>query len=209
MRSSARVAWRVAGAVAFVATATLAVASSRGAPLAASLVSAHHGFPGHESSATRHENSAARHGSSAARHGPAPAPCAASRLRIWISGGGPTPRYAVRFTNLSPTACTLTGYPSVSAYGAHGAQVGNAAGQDGSVAVSRVVLAPGASANASLAVSADIFPARHCHPVTADGLRVVPPGESASTYVRSSLTACSAAGWDAPVFLDVRPVRAG
>jgi hypothetical protein len=135
--------------------------------------------------------------------------CATSRLRIRVNGGGRTLRYSVEFTNISAAACTLTGYPAVSAYGAGGARVGNAAGRGPSAAAPRVVLAPGASAQAPVVASAATFRARRCHPVTADGLHVVPPGQTEGRDVRHALRACSATGRQAPVFLRVLALQPG
>lgn len=184
---SSRVAWRAAAVIAFAATAALAVTLSRGAPTNASFVSVRDG-------------SSATHGTPGQR-------CATSGLRIRLHGGGRTLRYAVEFTNVSAVACTLTGYPSVSAYGASGAPVGNAAGRDTSAAVSQVVLAPGASADASVVANATTYRAARCRPVTAAGLHIVPPGETHGRDVRHALRACSATGKRAPVFLRVLAVE--
>ncbi|HSZ40395.1 MAG TPA: DUF4232 domain-containing protein [Trebonia sp.] len=195
---SSRLAWRVAAVAAFAATAVLAVALSRGAPMdTASFVSAGSGISATQGPAPRGMSAQA---TSATR-------CDASRLRIRVSGGGPAMRYAVEFTNVSPSTCTLTGYPSVSAYGARGAQVGNAAARDTS-AVRRIVLAPGASADARVVASPTSFGARLCHAVTADGLHVVPPGQTDGQDVQHTLPACSARGHQAPVFLRVLAIQA-
>jgi len=112
----------------------------------------------------------------------------------------------VDFTNTSGAACTLSGYPQVSAYRDGGAQVGNAAVLDTSVIARRIVLAPGATAHAAVVES---VPSGRCRPVAATGLRVVPPGQDVPRYVRHSITACSAAGRKAPVFLRVLAVQPG
>jgi len=197
MRSSARVAWRVAAAMAFAATAALAVGLSRGTPLRASLVSAHNG------------TSASAPASPASPATPADRPwCGTSRLRIRVKDTGMTLSYAVEFTNVSASSCVLSGYPSVSAYGASDAQVGNAAGHDATVAAARVVLAPGDSADASVIASGVTLHGQRCHPVTAFGLHIVPPGETEGLYVRHALTACSVSGRHAPVFLRVLALQA-
>lgn len=189
MRASARVAWRVAAAaVAFAATATLAVTLTQGAPLRTALTSTR---------GTGHSGLA----------------CQTSGLRIWVNGGdGGAPRIggaAVEFTNTSDTACTMSGYPRVTASWADGAQVGNAASRDTSVSVRWIVLTPGATAHAALGEDVSGFPGGSCKPVTAAGLRVVPPGQSIARYVRHTVTACSAAGPREPVFLHVRALQAG
>jgi hypothetical protein len=199
MRASAHVAWRVATAVMFAATAALAVTLTRGASLQTTLASARN---------TGHSGAAAM----ARRHRPGPA-CQTSGLRIWIDNeGDATPRAsdtAVEFTNTSGAACTMSGYPQVVASRANGAQVGNAASQDISVSVRRIVLAPGATAHAVLTDDVSGLPGGSCKPVTAASLRVVPPGQSIARYVRHAVTACSAAGPRAPVFLHVWALQVG
>jgi hypothetical protein len=94
----------------------------------------------------------------------------------------------------------------VAAYGAGGAQLGNAAGRDTSVAARSIVLAPGATAHAAVVASVS---ASSCRTVVATGLRVVPPGQSAARYIRRAISACGLAGPRAPVFLHVRAVQPG
>jgi len=203
MRAAGRLGrqgWRGVAAVAFAATAVLAVTVSRAAPAHLALTSA------------RHPSRA--HGASGAPR------CATSRLRISLStGAGPGTRASaghgssagasvrtLDFTNVSGTACALSGYPAVAAYGTGGAQIGNAAGRDTSVAARRIVLAPGATARAAVLASVS---AGSCRPVVATGLRVVPPGQSAARYLRHAMPACTVAGPQAPVFLHVRAVQPG
>jgi hypothetical protein len=195
MRTSVRVAWRVLGAVAFAGTAALAVTLTRGAPAHVSLISARDAGP-------------------TGRHAAAGVPrCAPSGLDISIASRSAAARvtshsatFHVDFTNISGAACTLSGYPQVSAYLAGGAQVGNAAVLDRSVSASRIMLAPGATAHASVVES---VPPGRCSPVAATGLRVVLPGQDVPRYVRHPITACSAAGHKAPVFLRVWAVQPG
>jgi len=191
MRASARVAWRVAAAVAFAATAALAVTLTQGAPLRTALTSTRD---------TGHSGLA----------------CQVSGLRIWVNGGdggdGVAPRVggaAVEFTNTSDTACTMSGYPQVTASRADGVQIGNAASRDASVSIRRIVLTPGATAHAVLGEDVSGFPGGSCKPVTAAGLNVVPPGQSGARYVRHAATACSAAGPREPIFLHVRALQVG
>ena len=193
MRASVRLGWRVAAIVAFAATAALAVTLTRGAPMHAALTSNRHATKQH-----------------AARGTPR---CVTSRLHITVGTAASTgaaalgvTRYRLEFTNVSGATCALSGYPEVAAYRDDGTQVGNAAALDTTVAVRRVLLAPGASAHA--AVIASVAPGA-CHPVMAAGLRVVPPGQSDARYIGHALKACSAAGLRAPVFLRVRAVQPG
>jgi hypothetical protein len=196
MRASAHVAWRVAAAVAFAATAALAVTLTRGAPLRTALTSARN---------TGHSGAAAVTGQHARR-----LECRTSDLRIWVNAGiDVAPRAgdaAVEFTNTSGAACTMSGYPKVAASRADGAQVGNAASRDTVVRVHRIVLTPGETAHAILA---EDISGGSCRPVTVAGLRVVPPGQSIPRYVWHAVTACSAAGPREPVFLHVRALQVG
>lgn len=191
MTASVRLGWRVAAIAAFAATAALAVSLSQGGSTPAALTSAKH--------VTKQRAAAG-----------APR-CAASRLRISVGTAASTGASALRvtgyrleFTNVSGVTCTLSGYPEVAAYRGDGAQIGNEAGRDTSVAARHIVLAPGASAHAAITASVSRGP---CHPVVAAGLRVAPPGQKAASYIRHTLRACSAAGPRAPVFLRVRAVQ--
>jgi len=191
MTASVRLGWRVAAIAAFAATAALAVSLTQGGSTPAALTSAKH--------VTKQRVA-----------GGAPR-CATSRLRMSVGIAGGTgasaqrvTRYRLEFTNVSGVTCTLSGYPEVAAYRGDGAQIGNEAGRDTSVAARHIVLAPGASAHAAITASVSRGP---CRPVDAAGLRVVPPGQKAASYIRHTLRACSAAGPRAPVFLRVRAVQ--
>jgi len=199
MTASVRLGWRVAAIAAFAATAALAVSLTQGGSTPAALTSA--------KNVTKQR---------AAEGAPR---CATPRLRISVGTGAGTgastgtstgasapreTRYRLEFTNVSGVTCTLSGYPEVAAYRGDGAQVGNEAGRDTSVAARHIVLAPGASAHAAITASVSRGP---CRPVDAAGLRVVPPGQKAASYIRHTLRACSAAGPRAPVFLRVRAVQ--
>jgi hypothetical protein len=209
MRGAVGAAWRIGAAVAFAATAALAVTLTR-VPMHAALTSTRN------TAGTPNVASAGKH----AR--PGLPECGASGLDISIAlanasaaaGGDASRRLAnlaaigfpLDFTNVSTTACTLSGYPEVAAYSAGGGQVGNAAGLDTTVSARRIVLVPGATAHAAVVDNAS---ARRCHLVHVIGLRVVLPGQSVPKFVRHTLTACSAAGRTAPVFLHVRAVQPG
>jgi hypothetical protein len=139
---------------------------------------------------------------------PAPAPatasataCATPGLVIWLdtqgNGTAGSVFYTLELTNLSGHTCTLRGYPGVSAVNLAGHTVGSAASRDHSTTPHNVTLAPGAAGN---------FPPATCHQVTAAGLRVFPPGQTASKIVPFPFAACSSTG---PVYLSVRAVRHG
>lgn len=192
MRASVRVAWRVAAAVAFAATAALAITLTRGASLHTSLIA-------------RNSSSSTRDTVAGATRAPTGPPrCALSRLDVSIVSTRAA--HALEFTNTSGIACTLSGYPQVSAYVTGGAQVGNAAALDTSVIARRIVLAPGASAHAAVVDSASVG---RCRVVAASGLRIVAPGQTVPRYVAHAVRACSASGRTGPVFLRVRAIEAG
>lgn len=195
-----RVVWRVAAAVAFAATAALAVTLARGGSLHASLAAG----PGSSSA----PGSASGHARADARQAVAVRRCQTALLRITVRSGQ-AGRYVVEFTNVSRAACSLRGYPTVSAYGAGQRKLGAAGARDTSAAARLVVLGHGESAASPVAATAPSLPARRCRPVTASGLRVVPPGGNAGRLIQQSLTACSASGRDAPVYLRVRAVQPG
>jgi uncharacterized protein DUF4232 len=208
MRASVRIAWRVAAAVAFAATAALAITLTRGPSQNAALITASN-VPSPATGAIAGE----------ARVRGEPPRCALSRLDVSIAGAGARAArivashahvyltgIPVEFTNTSGAACTLSGYPQVSAYLAGGRQVGAAAVLDTSVTARRVVLAPGASAHAAVVDSAG---AGRCRVVAATGLRVVVPGQSTPRYVAHAVRACFASGPASPVFLHVRALVPG
>jgi Protein of unknown function (DUF4232) len=195
MRAGASLGWRVATAVAFAATAALAVTLSRGAPIHVAL--------------TSEKNRATQH-TAAPRPPIAGAACAESGLRISLGPGARVTtvitRYPLDFTNVSDSPCTLAGYPEVSAYRGDGIQVGPVAAQDTSVADIRVLLAPGETAHAALDAQT---PAARCRPVSASGLRVVTPGQTGARYVRRALTACAARASRGGDYLSVRAIQPG
>lgn len=135
--------------------------------------------------------------------------CAATGLVAWLDtqadGAAGSSYYQLRFTNLSGHACTLLGYPGVSAVDLRGRQVGSAATRDTSRAVPRVTLANGTTAPAALRiVTADNYPTATCRQATAAGLRVYPPGATRATIIPFPFRACSLSG---PVVLQVGAIR--
>jgi hypothetical protein len=141
--------------------------------------------------------------------------CRTASLRIILDdlqGGGAagSAYYPLNFTNTSTAACELYGYPGVSftaAPSSAGGQIGLAAQRNGAFGKVAVRLAPGATAHAWLQVTtAGNYPASACQPVTAQWLRVYPPGETVAGYVGHTFSACSSSS---TALLTVLPVRAG
>jgi hypothetical protein len=109
------------------------------------------------------------------------------------------------FTNLAPRACTLRGYPGVSAVDLTGHQVGSAAARDRGRPVNAVTLASGASAAAVLRIAdAYNYPRSACGLRTAAGLRVYPPDQTVARVVAFPFAACTRRG---PAYLGIEPVR--
>lgn len=112
-------------------------------------------------------------------------------------GGAGAGHYEVRIElkNEAPEACTLQGWPGVSFVGdGDGEQLGAAAEFDRSSPHETVTLEPGASAQALVRVANAENYGDECGQTPADGLRVYPPGEKRSVFVRNdqlTLTACA------------------
>jgi len=156
-------------------------------------------------------------GGSAAASPPA---CATSGLVIWLNtfgngyAGGVD--YTLNFTNLSGHACTLRGYPGVSAVSLGGRQIGHSAGW-GTATPGLVTLADGATGHAVLQIADPGNYGLQCflpgpppspgHPgtlPTAAGLRVYPPGQFTAKVVPFPFSACASSG---PVWLHAGPVQ--
>jgi hypothetical protein len=127
-------------------------------------------------------------------------PCKSSGLVVWSNngaGGGTAGSvyYKVRFTNLSGHTCTLTGYPKASAVNLAGKPIGSPAQQEAGQVPKLVTLAKGATATALLrVVDPGNFSPSVCHEATAAGLRVGPPGQSASKLIPLPFATCSRVG---------------
>jgi hypothetical protein len=113
--------------------------------------------------------------------------------------------YQLKLTNLSGRACTLFGYPGVSAVDLGGHQLGKAASRNPAHRAQRVTLANGATATATLQIAeAGNFPRATCRQVTAAGIRVYPPNQTAAKIVPFPFQACSRTG---PNYLSVETVQ--
>ena len=192
------IAWRVVAVVAFAATAALAVTLTRA--------------PGRSDNANLSAHLSQN-------------PCVTSGLYAWLGLGATGSAhltdngeripagaitYTLEFTNVSPRACSLYGYPEVSAYGgtaAAGTQIGSAAVRDTSVRPQPVTLAPGATAHAVLRVGGGRFQPAACTQVTAPELRVILPGQgmrAQPAYVPIRVPACANRG---PEFMTVQAIQ--
>src|SRR5512137_2319762 len=83
--------------------------------------------------------------------------CTTAGLVIWLNtmgnGAAGSVYYHLEFTNLSGHACSLNGYPGVSAVDLAGRQLGSPAGRNPSL-VRSITLATGGTANAVLRIVA-------------------------------------------------------
>jgi hypothetical protein len=135
--------------------------------------------------------------------------CATAGLVVWLdtrgSGAAGSTFYKLEFTNLSGHACTLIGYPGVSAVDLAAHRLGRAASRNSVHRARLVTLANGATASAVLQV-VDVlnFPRSVCRPTRAAGLRVFPPNQTVSKLVPFPLLACSRSG---PAYLSVQVVQ--
>ncbi|HEX3922341.1 MAG TPA: DUF4232 domain-containing protein [Streptosporangiaceae bacterium] len=134
---------------------------------------------------------------SAAATGGAPAACATSALKVTVltvpgSGTAGTEHFPIDFTNVSRESCNLFGYPGVSfVTGPGGSQIGAAAARQPVNPPAEVVLAPGATAYATLSIEdPGVYSPSACHQVTAHWLRVYPPNQTASVTVGFSTAVC-------------------
>jgi hypothetical protein len=106
--------------------------------------------------------------------------------------------YTLEFTNVSHRACSLYGYPQVSAYmdsRTTGDQIGSVAIRNTSVRPKPVMLAPGATAHSVLWVggTGGTQPVG-CARVTAEELRVTLPRQGRSAFVPVHIPVCSGTG---------------
>jgi|SRR5665213_1533348 len=125
--------------------------------------------------------------------------CASSSLVVWLNTQGSAAAgsafYNLEFTNLGSASCILKGYPGVSGVSLSGGRLGSAASRNPQHSAVAVTLAPRATAHVVLRiVDALNYPKSACGPVYAAGLRVYPPGQTASKLVPYPFLACSHTG---------------
>ncbi len=122
--------------------------------------------------------------------------CATSQLRATLTnaqGAAGSIFYSLQFQNVGQSSCTLFGNPGVSLVASPtGPQLGAAATFVNHSEAVTVTLQPGATATATLQIAeAGNFPQSSCDEAPAAGLRVYPPGQTASLFVaQSGLQAC-------------------
>jgi hypothetical protein len=157
-------------------------------------------------------SAASASGAQAAAHTAAQAAaCTTAQLDIWYgepAGAAAGSTYIpLEFSNTGTTACTLDGFPGVSAVNADGAQIGSSATWNHVIEPSAVVLAPGGTAHLILqTVDVANYSPPACDPTPATGLRIYPPNQTGSVVLRIPFEACAKTGAN---FLGVDPVSAG
>jgi hypothetical protein len=140
-------------------------------------------------------------------HAAAVASCQGSQLVDWLDttpdGTPGTTYFELRLTNLG-SACTLRGYPGVSAVSASGRQLGRPASRVTGVHITTVTVKRGGSVKAAVGLTdTGLIPKVRCHPVTAAGIRVFAPNASIATVIPFPFRVCSA---NHASSLTVRPV---
>jgi hypothetical protein len=142
---------------------------------------------------------------------PGPSPCATSALHVSVSRSqgvaAGSSYFPIVFTNVSPAACTLYGYPGVSfVTGSGGSQIGIPATENPAHPRQLITLAPGQAGHAELqVVDAQNYPPADCGIVTAHWLRVYPPNQTAPLYASFTAQACT----KARTILTVETVQSG
>jgi hypothetical protein len=153
-------------------------------------------------------------GRSAAPASTAAPKCATAALTAWMPAG-PGNGYAggavyeLEISNTSARACTLYGFPGVSALGSNGHQLGSPASWDHAHPSQLLTLSPGATAHAVLRI-VDVSvlgnPKQPCNPAKAAALRIIPPNDRTSIEIPFSFNACATPG---PIYLSVRTTQSG
>ncbi len=133
--------------------------------------------------------------------------CLTRNLKVSLgpaNGAAGTTFYPLKFVNTGTTSCTLTGYPGVSAVTGGGKQIGSPASRN-NTKFQTVTLAPGKSRSATVGiVDTGNFSATSCAPVTAAGLKIIPPNQSASVTLKKKFSTCSSTSTSS---LTVTPVK--
>jgi hypothetical protein len=129
-------------------------------------------------------------------HAAATPACQTAGLVVWIdtqaNGAAGHLIYTLNFTNLSGHKCTLRGYPGISGVSITGGQLGAAATKDAVRPVKTITLRNGRTATTLVQITdVGVFSPSTCKPVTAAGLRVFPPNQTASKMVPFPFQACS------------------
>ena len=130
----------------------------------------------------------------------APANCTRDQLGVrsnGISGAAGTIHGAWVFTNVSPTSCTLNGYPDLQLYGRRGRPITTTVVKDLPPAPTDVILAPGGSGTFFTRYS-DV-PAGGGQCATSAVIQITPPNAVDSLFIPAQLQACNGIVHDSAV----------
>jgi hypothetical protein len=138
--------------------------------------------------------------------------CTASNLAVWVNleqadGAAGTGYYPLEFTNISGHACGIGGYPGVSATGANGKQLGDAAGRDPVYPARSVTIPAGGTAHALFSWGDAEVTTSGCKPTTAHELKVYPPNSKTAISTFFDLPSCTVGG--SHVYLHVSVIVPG
>jgi hypothetical protein len=126
-----------------------------------------------------------------------PAQCTTGQLHLSLVPGGSAAGSSyvqLVLTNTGHRACRTGGFSGVSFVGhGNGTQVGAPAVRQQPGKAHTIVLHPGQKATATLQETDALnYPRTRCHPTAVDGLRVYPPNQTASLFVRQDgATGCA------------------
>ena len=140
---------------------------------------------------------AATWAASAASAAPAVTPaCTSANLSVWLdpsqgNAAAGTVSYPLEFTNVGKHACTVFGYPGVSAVRANGKQLGDAAIRNPLFKAALVTIPAGGTAHADLFYSDGEVFTSGCRPATASLIKVYPPNQKAAKVGFFSLASCT------------------
>jgi hypothetical protein len=132
-----------------------------------------------------------------------PANCTRDQLGVrsnGISGTAGTIHGAWVFTNVSPAACTLNGYPDLQLYGRRGRPITTTVVADLPPAPSDVTLAPGGSGTFFTSYNDVTTGSHQC--ATSAVIQITPPNAVESLFIPAQLQACNG-------IVHVSAVRAG
>jgi Protein of unknown function (DUF4232) len=123
--------------------------------------------------------------------------CSTANLSVWVnlsqgSVAAGTDSWPLDFTNTGSRACTLYGYPGVSATNAKGAQLGRAAEREPIFTARTVTIGAGGTAHAYLLWTEVLnFTPSGCKLGTASLLKVYPPNRTSAAHTFFSLQVCT------------------
>jgi len=137
--------------------------------------------------------------------------CTAGNLAVWVNadnveGTAGTAYYHLEYTNIGSVACSLTGFPTVTATNGDGKEIGLAAAHEDSIPAKTIDIAPGKTAYSALGYH-DILVDASCKPQTASYLKVVAPNTVTARHAFITLSLCTSTAGQAG--LSVQRVQSG